>query len=98
MALPAADGAPVIGIILSDAPADDSYITKAGTEIDVLIRLTGLAQAEEALKKGDFLTATTKGTIKKAVSSDYIFGIAMTEVTAAGELVQIQITNSGYEK
>ncbi len=98
LALPAADGVPVIGIILSDAPADDSYITKAGTEIDVLIRLTGLAEAEEALKKGDFLTATTKGTIKKAVSSDYIFGIAMTEVTAAGELVQIQITNSGYEK
>ncbi len=98
LVLPAADGAPVIGIILSDASADDSYITKAGTEVDVLIRLTGLAQAEEAVKKGDFLTATTKGTMKKAASGDYIFGIAMTEVTDAGELVQIQITNSGYEK
>ena len=98
LTLPIKDGEPVIGIILSDTPADDNSITKANTEVDVLIRLTGLAEAETTVKKGDFLTATTKGTVRKAQSGEYILGIAMTEATTTGDLVQIHITNSGYEK
>jgi len=96
LAVPAADGDPVIGIILSDAPANDSGITKAGTEIDVLIRQTGLAEAGESVKKGDFLTATAAGKVKKAAAGNYIFGIAMTPAAAEGELTQINITHSGY--
>lgn len=96
LAVPAADGDPVIGIILSDAPANDSGITRAGTEIDVLIRQTGLAEAEETVRKGDLLTSVTTGRVKKATVGNYIFGIAMTDASAEGELVQIQITHSGY--
>lgn len=96
LSVPAADGDPVIGIILSDAPADDSNITKAGTEIDVLTRQTGLAEAGAAVKKGDFLAAAATGKVKKAAAGNYILGIAMTDASAAGELVQIQITHSGY--
>ncbi len=99
--LPAADGAPAVGVILSDAAAYDngtSLITAAGTEVDVLICKIGLIEAGEAVKKGDLLTVSTKGQAKKAAAGNFILGIAVTEATAAGELVQIQITKSGYAK
>ncbi len=98
LTLPTADGDPTIGVILSDADSDGSGITKAGTELDVLIKNIGLVQAGEAVKKGDFLTAKSDGTIKKAEAGNYILGMALTEAAAAGEFVQIQITHSGYAK
>lgn len=99
LTLPEADGDPAVGVILSDAAAFDngaSFITAAGTEVDVLICKIGLIEAGEAVGKGDFLTVNTKGQAKKAAAGNFIFGIAMTEAAAAGELVQIQITQSGY--
>ena len=98
LALPAADGDPVIGIILSDAPANDSGVTPSGAEVDVLIRHIGLAEAGAAVAKGDFLTAATDGTVRKAAAREYILGIAMTAATAAGELTQVYITHGGYAK
>lgn len=98
LALPTADGDPVIGIVLSDAPANDSGITPAGAEVDVLIRHIGLAEADAAVAKGDFLTATKDGTVRKADAGEYILGIAMTAATAKGELAQVYITHSGYAK
>lgn len=96
LALPDAGGAPVIGIVLSDAPAGGSGVTPAGTEVDVLIRHIGLAEAGAAVAKGDLLTATGDGTVCKAAAGEYILGIAMTAAAAAGELVQVYITHSGY--
>ena len=58
----------------------------------------GLAEAGEAIAKGDLLTASAAGTVQKAVSGNFIFGVAMTAAQEAGELVQIQITKSGYQK
>ena len=98
LALPAADGDPAIGILLSDTAANDSGVSKAGTEVDVLIKDIGLALAGGAIKKGEHLTATTTGAVQKAAAGNFILGIAMTATTAAGELVQIQMTKSGYEK
>lgn len=101
LALPAADGDPAVGVILSDAAAYDngnSLVTKAGTEVDVLIHHIGLIEAGEAVKKGDLLTVSTAGKAKKAVSGNFILGVAMTAASADGELVQIQITKSGYAK
>jgi len=98
LALPAADGDPAIGILLSDTAADDSGVSKAGTEVDVLIKNIGLALAGGAVKKGDRVTANTAGAVVKAASGNFILGVAMTEATAEGELVQIQLTKSGYEK
>ena len=95
---PAADGDPAIGILLSDTAANDSGVSKAGTEVDVLIKDIGLALAGGAIKKGEHLTATTTGAVQKAAAGNFILGIAMTATTAAGELVQIQMTKSGYEK
>ena len=73
-------------------------MSKAGTEVDVLIKDIGLALAGGAIKKGEHLTATTTGAVQKAAAGNFILGIAMTATTAAGELVQIQMTKSGYEK
>lgn len=98
LALPAADGDPVIGVILSDVPANGSSVTPAKTEVDVLIKHIGLAEAGAAVAKGDFLTATANGTVRKALAGEYILGIAMTGVSTAGELAQIYITHTGYAK
>ena len=91
--VPASEGDPAIGIILSDTPANSSGSTPAGTEVDVLIKNIGLAGAE--VKKGDLLTAGTGGKVKKAEDGNYIFGIALTGASADGELVQVLITHSG---
>lgn len=98
LALPAADGDPAIGIILSDTPGNHSGVTPAGTEIDVLIRHIGLVEAGAAVAKGDLLTVTKEGTARKAAAGEYILGIAMTAASAAGELAQVYITHSGYAK
>ena len=63
----------------------------------MLIRHIGLIEAGEAIAKGDLLTVSTTGQAKKAASGNFILGIAMTAASAAGELVQIQITQSGYK-
>ncbi len=97
--LPAADGDPAVGVILSDAAAFDSgsaLVTKAGMEVDVLIKNIGLIEAGEAVAKGDLLTVCTTGCAKKAAAGNFILGVAMTAADTAGELVQIQITKSGY--
>ena len=99
LVLPAADGDPAVGVILSDAAAFDNgsaLVTKAGMEVDVLIKNIGLIEAGEAVAKGDLLTVNTAGCAKKAAAGNFILGVAMTAADTAGELVQIQITKSGY--
>lgn len=98
LALPATDGDPAIGVVLCDAPVNSSGVTPTGTEIDVLIKDIGLIEAGAAVTKGDLLTVTTDGTIRKAAAGEYILGIAMTAATAAGELAQVYITHGGYAK
>lgn len=92
----AADGDAAVGLILSDAPADLSGKTPAGTEVDVLIKNIGLGIAGEAVKAGDLLMASTGGKLKKATDGKFVFGQAMTAAGADGELVQVQITKGGY--
>ena len=98
LALPAADGEPAIGLIISDVSANDSGVTPAGTEVDVLIKDIGLMEAGAAVAKGDLLTVTKDGTARKAAAGEYIFGIAITAAGEAGELAQVRITQSGYMK
>lgn len=98
LTLPTAAGEPAIGIILSDAPANDSGVTPAGTEVDVLVKDIGLMETGAAVAKGDLLAVTKDGTARKAAAGEYIFGIAMTAASTAGELCQVRITQSGYVK
>ena len=97
--LPKADGDPAMGILLSDPQAtesDNKLITPAGTELDALIKDIGLAEAGAAIKAGEPVAAQADGTVKKAMSGNFILGFAVTAADTAGELVQIQITKSGY--
>ncbi len=99
LALPASNGAPAIGLILSDAPGNesgDNIITPAGTEIDVLIKDIGLALAAGAITKGAAVTVTASGAVQTAASGNFILGFAVTAASAAGELIQVQLTKSGY--
>ena len=95
--VPAAKGDPAIGFILSDAFAFYNGITPAGTEVDVLIKDIGLGMASGVIKKGDFVTADTDGKLTKAEDGNFILGVAMTAAESDGELVQVQLTKSGYK-
>lgn len=88
-------GDPAIGLILSDAPADDSGVTPAGAEVDVLIKDIGLGIASGEIRKGDAVTPDTEGKLAKAEEGSFIFGYALTGATAADELIQVQICKSG---
>ncbi len=96
--LPAADGDPAIGFILSDAPGGPEGTVPAGAEVDVIIKNIGLGEAASEIKKGEFVTATSTGKLQKAAEGNFILGVALTAAAAEGELVQVQITKSGYEK
>jgi len=98
LALPAADGDAAVGVILSDVGANDDGVSKAGTEVDVLIKDVGLVLVSEAVQKGDRLAATTTGALHKAAAGEFILGVALSAASAAGELVQLQIIKSGYAK
>ena len=97
--LPATNGAPAVGFILSDAPGYESgsdIVTPAGSEVDVLIKDIGLGIAAGASVKGAAVTVTTTGAVQTAVAGNFILGFAMTAASAAGALVQVQLTKSGY--
>lgn len=101
LVLPAANGDPVIGVVLSDVSAyenGENLVTKAGTDIDVLIRDIGLIEAGEAIAKGDLISVNTSGQAVKAAAGKFILGMAFTAAENAGELIQIQITKSGFQK
>ena len=93
--VPAQDGDPALGLILSDAPATYEGVTKKGTEVDVLIKDIGLAVASAAVKKGDLVTTATEGKLKKAEAGNFIFGIALTAAAEDGDTFQVQITKGG---
>lgn len=97
--LPASNGVPALGFVLSDTPGNESgtdIITPAGTEIDVIIKDIGLAEAGAAIAKGAAVTVTSAGKVQTASTGNFIIGFALTAASAAGELVQVQITKSGY--
>ena len=94
--LPASAGAPAVGLILSDAPGGTDGTMAAGEEVDILIKDIGLGEASAAIAIGAAVSVTTAGKLATATSGDFILGFAMTAATAAGDLIQVQITKSGY--
>ena len=92
LALPAA-GAMALGISIGET---DANVT-AGTEITVQIKDIGKWIAGEAISAGDELATDAAGKAVKATEGDFIVGTALSAVTAAGSLVQVQISKSGYK-
>lgn len=86
-------GAAVIGITVMET--DEAL--EAGEDVEIQIKDIGKWVAGEAVAIGDELTADAAGKAVKASGGDFIVGYALTAATAAGSLVQVQITKSGYK-
>lgn len=98
--LPASAGAVAVGVVLSDPAAtedaSDNLITAAGAEIDVAIKDITFIEASAAISAGAAVAVTTTGAAVTADEGNFILGYAMTAAAEAGELIQIQITKSGF--
>ena len=90
--LPSA-GANVIGIAIGET--DDAVAADA--DVDIQIKEIGKWVAGGAISVGAELATDANGKAVTATSGDFIVGIALTAATAAGDLVQVQITKSGYK-
>lgn len=86
-------GANVLGI--SGMETDEAVLVNE--DIDIQIKDIGKWEAAEAIAIGDELATDATGKAVKATSGAFIVGVALTAATAAGTLVQVQITKSGYK-
>lgn len=90
--IPAAAGALTIGIAIGE---NDSVA--AGEDVDIQIKDIGKWIASGAISVGAELTADANGKAAAATSGDFILGYALTAASAAGDIIQVQITKSGYK-
>ena len=88
------NGADAIGLILGSSP---ETIAK-GSDVHILIKNIGLGVAmNNSIAKGQLVTVSSTGQIVSAGENEFIFGRALTEPTAAGQLIQVQINPMGYK-
>ena len=86
-------GANVIGIAIGET--DDAVA--AGADVDIQIKDIGKWKAGAAIAVGAELATDANGKAVTATAGQFIVGIAITAASAAGDLVQVQITKSGYK-
>nr|DAU92076.1 MAG TPA: capsid fiber protein [Caudoviricetes sp.] len=86
-------GANVIGIAL----LTNDEIVSAGYDITVQIKEIGKWTAGEAFEIGDELTTNAEGKAVKATTGNFITAIALTNATADGDIVNVQIIKAGYK-
>ena len=94
----ATDASKAIGVVLSTAAAEDvgaDLITRAGMQIDILVKYIGLIEVGGVLAKGDPITINANGQGVRAAATDFVFGWAFSNAGAAGELAHVQITRTG---
>ena len=91
LVLPAA-GANALGIAIGET--DD---VSAGEDMTVQIKDIGKWEAAAAVAAGAELATDADGKAVAAASGKFIVGVALTAATAAGDIVQVQITKSGYK-
>ena len=91
LALPAA-GANVLGLSLFTN--DDA---KAGDSLTVQVKDIGKWIAGGAVAAGDELAVDAAGKAVKATEGQFIVGIALSAAAAAGTVISVQLTKSGYK-
>ena len=91
-ALPSA-GANAIGVAIISQDAN----IKSGEDIVLQIKDVGKMVASAAIAVGAEVSVTNAGKAKTAESGEFILGTALTAATAAGDLISVQITKSGYK-
>ena len=89
--LPAA-GANVLGLSLFTN--DDA---KAGDSLPVQVKDIGKWIAGGAVAAGDELAVDAAGKAVKAAEDQFIVGIALSAAAAAGTVISVQLTKSGYK-
>lgn len=92
LALPTA-GANVMGLSLftNDAAAD------AGSSLTIQVKDIGKWIAGGTIAAGDELATDAAGKAVKATDGQFIVGIALSAAAAAGTVVSVQLTKSGYK-
>lgn len=90
--LPAAAGDPVIGIAIGE-----NDTVAADEMVDIQIKDIGKWIASGAIAVGAEVATDANGKAATAASGDFIVGFALTAASAAGDIIQVQITKSGYK-
>lgn len=85
-------GAAAVGILLPDT--EDKVA--AGECVTVQIKDRTLIQTGGAIAAGDPVASDATGCAVKAEAEKFIVGYAMESATAAGQIIHIQITKSGF--
>ena len=88
----ATEGVAAVGILLPDTEEK----VAAGEGVTVQIKDRTLIQVGAAVTAGDPLASDAKGCAVKAEAEKFIVGYAMESATAAGQIIHIQITKSGF--
>lgn len=93
LALPPTAGANVLGLSLftNDAAAD------AGSSLTIQVKDIGKWIAGGTIAAGDELATDATGKAVKATDGQFIVGIALSAAAAAGTVVSVQLTKSGYK-
>lgn len=81
-----------VGILLAET--DD--IVTAGDDVNVQIAASGRWKAGSALKAGEALATDQNGCAVRAADGEFILAFAMEAATAAGQVISVQITKSGF--
>lgn len=89
---PPAAGANVLGLSLFTN--DDA---KAGDSLTVQVKDIGKWIAGGAVAAGDELAVDAAGKAVKAAEGQFIVGIALSAAAAAGTVISVQLTKSGYK-
>lgn len=85
-------GAAAVGILLPDT--EDKVA--AGECVTIQIKDRTLIQTGGAITAGDPVASDATGCAVKAEAEKFIVGYAMESATAAGQIIHIQITKSGF--
>lgn len=85
-------GAAAVGILLPDT--EDKVA--AGECVTVQIKDRTLIQTGGTITAGDPVASDATGCAVKAEAEKFIVGYAMESATAAGQIIHIQITKSGF--
>ncbi len=86
-------GANAIGIALFS----NNETAKAGEDVQIQIKDIGKMIAAGKIAVGDEIATDADGKAVKAATGKFIIGTALTAASAAGSIIEIQITKSGYK-
>ncbi len=86
------EGETVLGLI----PAEEGN-KAAGDDITIQIKDIGLMVVSAAIAAGAEVMTDANGKAKTATTGKFIIGYALKAATAAGDIIPIQISKSGYK-